>query len=565
MSNKENNDSSSVDRVSIPGSERLPLAGARVVSQLDPNEQIEVTVRLRRIASDKLESKIEEMANQLPSERHYLTAEELEVSHGANVDDLAKVKSFANKHGLEVIKSDAAKRAVVLSGTAANMKSAFGVKLERYEYSKGSYRGRTGSVHIPQELASIVEGIFGLDDRPQAEPHFRHLVKAKKKEVQKSARDTTKTFTPTDLAKLYNFPTQLDGSGQCIAIIELGGGYRDSDLATYFSGIGVSSPRISSVPGTRGSDNQPDGDPNGPDGEVMLDIEVAGAIAPGAEIVVYFDKPDDRGFLAAVNRAIHDSIHKPSVISISWGKPEIDWTESNRQAFNRILQDAAALGITVCCASGDNGSSDERPPDEEGIPDNNAHVDSPACLPFALACGGTHLRSSNGAITDEIVWNDRDGGATGGGISDFVIRPSYQTSLSMPSSANGGNFDGRGVPDVSGDASPITGYRVRVDGQDFAIGGTSAVAPLWAGLIALINQSIGARVGFFNTLLYKRLGPSGTLRDITAGSNDLTNVKVRGMDRLVNVNGYTAKRGWDPCTGWGSPDGKKILNALGGQ
>jgi kumamolisin len=168
----------------------------------------------------------------------------------------------------------------------------------------------------------------------------------------------------------------------------------------------------------------------------------------------------------------------------------------------------------------------------------------------------------NGSINKEIVWNDPDGGATGGGISIFMQRPEYQRNLVLPTSVNGVNFDGRGLPDVSGDASPSTGYRVRVDGRDFPIGGTSAVAPLWAGLIALINQAIDNRVGFLNTLLYTRLGPNGVLHDITSGNNGLSDVKVIGEDQLVEVKGYPAETGWDASTGWGSPDGKKLLSNL---
>jgi kumamolisin len=555
-------------RIPIQGSERQPLVGSHAVGPIDPNQQVEVTVRLRHAESDDIQSRIQEMANQLPSERHYLTAEELESYHGADPDDMAKVEQFALDNGLQVVRSDNTKRAVVLKGSASAMNAAFGVELKQYHYSEGSYRGRTGHIHVPTDIASIIEGVFGLDDRPQAEPHFRHHNSSKKEQSSETLASFNVTFTPVELAKLYNFPTdrngnKINGTGQCIAIIELGGGYRDSDLDTYFSRLGIDKPDVSSVPGTRGAGNHPTGNPNGPDGEVMLDIEVAAAVAPKAKIVVYFDKPDDRGFLAALNRAIHDTSNKPSVISISWGKPEEYWTAPNRRAFNGMLQDAAALGITVCCASGDNGSSDERPSnDGQGIPDGNAHVDFPASSAFALACGGTHLTAFNGSINKEIVWNDHDGGAGGGGISAFTKRPDYQRNLVLPTSVNGANFDGRGLPDVSGDASPITGYQVRVDGRDFPIGGTSAVAPLWAGLIALINQAIGARAGFLNTLLYTHIGPNGVLRDITIGNNGLNDVKVIGSNQLVDIAGYSAVTGWDASTGWGSPDGKKIMTSL---
>jgi kumamolisin len=170
-----------------------------------------------------------------------------------------------------------------------------------------------------------------------------------------------------------------------------------------------------------------------------------------------------------------------------------------------------------------------------------------------VACGGTRLESAAGAITSELVWNDPADGATGGGVSEVFARPAYQRGAKVPRSASG--HVGRGVPDVAGDASPATGYRVRVDGQEFVIGGTSAVAPLWAGLIARINQQLGRPVGFLNPLLYTRLGPAGILRDITAGNNDSSG----------RLHVYQAAQGWDACTGWGSPDGAGLVRALGGR
>jgi kumamolisin len=209
-------------------------------------------------------------------------------------------------------------------------------------------------------------------------------------------------------------------------------------------------------------------------------------------------------------------------------------------SFDQALQTAAALGVTVCCASGDNGSGD-------GVGDGEAHVDFPASSPFALGCGGTKLTASGNTISSEVVWNESSDSATGGGVSDFFPVPDYQNAISIPS-ANQGGHKGRGVPDVGGDADPATGYQVRVDGQEFVIGGTSAVAPLWAGLIALMNQKLGHPVGFLNPLLYGSLSGNGSFQDITKGSN----------------GAYTSKSGWDACTGWGSPNGKDLLSALGG-
>ncbi|MGI0088207.1 MAG: S53 family peptidase, partial [Nitrosotalea sp.] len=328
------------------------------------------------------------------------------------------------------------------------------------------------------------------------------------------------------------------GSGQCIGIIELGGGYSESDLKSYFAKIGLSAPKVSAV-SVDGASNSPAGSPDGPDGEVMLDIEVAGSIAPQASIAVYFAPNTDAGFLDAINAAVHDNVNKPSVLSISWGAAESNWTSQALSAFNQAFQNAAALGITVCAAAGDNGSSD-------GVGDGLAHVDFPASSPYVLGCGGTRVNSSNNKIVSETVWNDLpNGGATGGGISDFFDLPSWQSGAKIPPSSNPGGRKGRGVPDVAGDADPVTGYDVLVDGESAVIGGTSAVAPLYAGLIAVMNQSIGRPIGYLNPLLYTKVSGS-VFADITSGNN----------------GSYKASTGWDACTGLGRADGAKLLNAL---
>jgi kumamolisin len=417
----------------------------------------------------------------------------------------------------------------VLSGTVAQFNAAFGVDLQRFEYPGGSYRGRVGSVQLPDELQGRVEAVLGLDNRPVAKPHFR---------VRRADAGGTTSFTPLQIASLYNFPPGT-GQGECVGIIELGGGERTADLRAYFSALGISSaPKVTAVSVDQGK-NHPTGDPNGPDGEVMLDIEVVGAIAPQANIAVYFAPNTDAGFLDAVTTAIHDATNKPSVISISWGGPESSWTQQSLTAFDSAFQAAAAMGITVCVASGDNGSSD-------GVTDGADHVDFPASSPHALACGGTSLQVSGNAITDESVWNDgAQGGSGGGGVSSVFALPTWQDGLQTTRTSGGAiALTMRGVPDVSGDADPGTGYDVRIDGTNTVIGGTSAVAPLWAGLIARINATNGSPVGFINPTLY---ATPAALRDITQGNN----------------GDFAAEPGWDACTGLGSPDGGQIATLLG--
>jgi kumamolisin len=448
--------------------------------------------------------------------------------HGAQPADIAAVEAFAHEYGLTVTTSSQARRSVVLSGPAENMQQAFGVTLHHYTSPRGDYRGRTGPVMVPEEISPIVAAVLGLDNRPIAKPHVRL------RPAQQSG-----AFTPVEVGKLYDFPTGGNGAGQTIGIIELGGGYRSSDLKTYFKSLGLKTPSVKSVSVDSGV-NQPGTDQDS-DGEVMLDIEVVGAVAPGANIVVYFAPNTDQGFVDAITTAVHDTANKPSVVSISWGGPEDNWTQQAADAMLQAVTDAAAVGVTVTVAAGDNGSDD-------GVGDGKLHVDLPACLPPVLGCGGTRLNASASAITSEVVWNETasNEGATGGGVSKTYALPSYQASAGVPVQPET-NFAGRGVPDVSGDADPVTGYQVRVDGKNMVIGGTSAVAPLWAGLVALMNQQLGTSVGFLNPAIYQ-IGES-VFRDITTGNNGY----------------WSAKAGWDPCTGLGSPNGAALLKALSGQ
>jgi kumamolisin len=519
----------------LKGSERQPLPGAKSVGKADPAERLEVSVLLRRRSGTALTEHVKKLTSREKSDRH-LSREEFERQFGADNADMAAVKKFAGAQGLAVVQEHAGRRTVVLSGTVAQFNAAFGVDLQRFEHSGGSYRGRVGAVHLPDELHDAVEAVLGLDDRPVAKPHFRARPSPGNVHWHANAGGAT-SFTPLQIASLYDFPSGT-GQGECVAIIELGGGERTADLGTYFSALGIrAAPKVTVVSVDHGK-NHPTGDPNGPDGEVMLDIEVVGAIAPGAHIAVYFAPNTDAGFLDAITTAVHDTSNRPSVISISWGGPESSWTQQSLTAFDSAFQAAAAMGITVCVASGDNGSSD-------GVNDGANHVDFPASSPYALACGGTSLQASGTTITGESVWNDgAQGGASGGGVSSVFPLPAWQDGLHVtPTSGGNQPLTMRGVPDVSADADPETGYNVRIDGTDTVIGGTSAVAPLWAGLIARINAAKRSSVGFINPLLYA--APSA-LKDITSGNN----------------GNFAAGSRWDACTGLGSPDGAKIATLL---
>ena len=523
-----------MEKVTLMGSERTAVQGAQVLGPADPTERLEVSMIVRRRDRQALQSRVATLATGNRS-AGFLSREDFANKHGADAADLAAVHKFASAHGLTVVHEHAARRTVVLSGTVEQFNAAFSVQLQQFAHPGGTYRGRTGAIQLPQELDGVVEGVLGLDNRPQAQPHFR-MRPAGNGGKKRADAAMPVSFTPTQVASLYGFPSGT-GEGQCVAIIELGGGFRPADLKAYFTGLDVGSPKVSAVSVDHGK-NASTGDANGPDGEVMLDIEMVGSIAPAANIVVYFTPNTDAGFLDAVTTAIHDATNKPSVISISWGGPESAWTPQAMTAMDDAFQVAATMGITVCVASGDSGSTD-------GVGDGSDHVDFPASSPYALGCGGTSMQATLTAITSEVVWNDgANGGASGGGISSFFPTPAWQTGKSAAHS-NGTSIalTKRGVPDVAGDADPGTGYNVRIDGTNTVIGGTSAVAPLWAGLIARINQTTGTPAGYLNPMLYSK--PQG-LRDIISGSN----------------GDFEAAKGWDACTGLGTPNGPVLHSAV---
>ena len=504
-------------KVALKGSDRTPLPGARPIGRTDPHQLIEISVILRHRKALETASKTGE----------FLTHQEFAGKFGADPAHVDMVRKFAEENNLQMLErgDEVLRRTVILAATASRMEKAFDVELIDYEHPDGNYRGRTGTIQIPEELATIVQGVFGLDDRPVATPHFRY----RNDNRSFGTRATNIAYTPPQIANLYEFPQDVNGAGQVIGLIELGGGYRPADIQEYFQSIGLPAPQVqtSSVDHAKNRPSTPDS----ADGEVMLDIEVAGAVAPGALIVAYFATNTSRGFQDALSMAVHDQLRKPTVISISWGGPESSWTQQSMQNFDQVAQEAGLLGITITVAAGDNGSSD-------GVNDGRNHVDFPASCTNVLACGGTRLLSAGGSVTSETVWNDgAQGGATGGGFSAVFARPDWQADdVKQPT---------RGVPDVAGDADPQTGYKIQVDGQQMVVGGTSAVAPLWAGLVALLNQKLQTRVGFLNPLLYS-MNESTCFRDVTSGNNGT----------------YLAGQGWDPTTGLGSPLGIQIIQAV---
>jgi kumamolisin len=528
----------------LAGTDNPPHPCAHAVGPADPNQVMTVTVMVRSRNEEGAKAAVKEMSALPVSKRRRMSHQEFTASYGADPADMKRVEDFGRAHGLQVVESSVAKKTVILKGTVAACSKAFGVKLEKYAHPRGAYRGRSSAIYLPSDLAPVVEAVLGLGNRRVADPHIRLRAAGAAEPAAAGAHP----FNPGEVARLYNFPTGLDGSNQCIALIELGGNIGRDDLDTYFSNQGIDTPKVVQVDLPLAPD---DTDPHldtDADGEVMLDIEVAGAVAPKAKIVVYFAPNTDEGFTQAISAAINDTDNRPSIISISWGGPEQFASSQQRRAMDLVLRDAMMKHVTVCTAAGDNGSTDLAQrviAQDPSLDDGSSRVDFPSSSTFALSCGGTHLLGEGLAIDSETVWNVNRFAATGGGVSEFFGKPDFQANANVPVSVNSG-FAGRGVPDVSGDADRATGYNVRFDGQDDFVGGTSAVAPLWAGLIALINQSLDRSVGFINPQLYAAPSTAQAFRDITVGNN----------------GAFQARAGWDGCTGLGTPNGQKILEVL---
>ncbi len=512
--------------LSLPGSCRALPAGSARVGAVPDDHVVEASLYLKPRDESALSRELAAIVDP-DAKRAHLAAARAALYR----EDIRQVSEYASSHGLTVTQAAPARRLVQVAGSPSAIGAAFGTALSLYHADGVEFRGHSGEVQLPERLHGLVESVLGLDTRAIA--HTR---------IVRPRLAQPAGLEPNKIGPLYDFPTGVTGAGVTVALIELGGGFKASDNAQAFKAMGLAVPRVVAV-SVDGARNTTGSDA---DGEVALDIQVTGGLAPGAEIAVYFAPNTDAGFSDAISQAVHDSANKPSVISISWGGPESSWTASSVTTMNTVLQDATTLGISVYVACGDSHATD-------GVDDGKAHVDFPASSPYATGCGGTRITHSATSISAEVVWNDGDsGGGTGGGISDLFPVPAFQNGVSLPPSVNGGR-KGRGVPDVAGDASPSSGYLIVIDGKKEVVGGTSGVAPLWAGLTALINQKATVPVGFLPDFLYSQVEVGKKLTiEITQGNNNPPNSTI----------GYNAGPTWNACTGLGRPDGKALFAAL---
>ncbi len=528
-------------------SERRVRAGAKLIGPADAKEVLSVTIRLRRRpGAPALPAAAS--ANSTPVDRKILSRDDFVKTYGAAQTDIDQVVSFAKSNSLTVAETNLERRTVVLTGTVDQMSRAFGVELSQYQSPTETYRGREGHLYLPENLQEIVQGVFGLDNRRMA----RRAMAA----GPVLWTGTAAPLTPPQVAGLYQFPTPLNAAGQTIGLLEFGGGYTQADINAFYQGLGIAPPTLMSV-GVNGATNSPGSaqHPNDDDVEVALDIDVSGAVGQGAKIAVYFSTFDENGWVQAVTTAVLPSAGQPapSVISISWGWPELEplpgtnfaWTDAAITAVSETFEEAASLGITVMAAAGDHGSSC-------GMNDDKAHVLYPGSDVWVTSCGGTIITNVNGSSFTEETWQDGNGWATGGGVSTFFVPPpQWQSTVKLPPSVNDGHM-GRTIPDISGNADSASGYDLILYGKSIgAVGGTSAVAPLYAGMVAVLNTKLGTPVGYLNPTFYLN---SGMYNHIADGVSNAT----------YGAPGYSSVAGYNACTGWGSVIGTRLLAEMSG-
>jgi kumamolisin len=526
----------------LPGSERNADPSAELIGPAPATDPLRVTVVLRRRPDGPSVPDPAHYSSTPPSQRRRLAEAEFAGRYGAAEDDIAKVSAFAERNQLKIVDANAARRTISLSGTVKQFGDAFGVVLGQYRREAPKrrgvekaetevYRGREGFIHVPAALAEVIVGVFGLDGRSISHRNM-------------ADPPGTKPVSLDKITQLYDFPTN-HAAGQTIGIFSAGG-YLASDIDSNFGG---NPPVVTDVPINANNGNYPDG-------ETTQDIVISASVAPGADVAVYFNDLSELGWVETVGRVVHPDPGDPvcSVLSSSWYILNGDDSALTSgvsaalvDAVSQAFEDAAIQGVTVCIASGDTGS-------ESKINDGKAHVQYPGSDPWVLSCGGTTIGDVVGSNCKEWVWND-NWGATGGGISAVFPLPSYQVDAGVHVSVNPGHFRGRGVPDVAANASPNSGYPIIVGGGPAIGNGTSASAPLWAGLTAVLNAALDENIGFVNPVLYA-LG-SSVFRDIVAEPGAADN-------SVFGTPGYPADPGWDACTGWGTPRGKALLRGLRG-
>ncbi len=502
-----------------------------LIHQPDPFQELELLIQLSRPTQTQPSQGMmsrEQKTIYLPShQRDYLSHDELADLVGASEASVTLLTEFLEKFEIKVVKTDLLARTVRVKGMIAAINKAFQVQIGVYQGpNRFVFLAYHDMLKVPANLISVVQNVTGITTLLKSE----YRIPSDPEEEGDLQGSTPKGYTALQLAEAYKFPiNKFKGKGQVIGIIELGGVYKKSDITTYFKKLGIKAPKIIEV-GTPIDDSNLLNN-----SEVTLDLQVAGTVAPEATLVVYYGNT----IAEAMKLAVQDTKNKPSVISISWAGSEYNYSKFQLNQLNEIFYEAALLGITVIAASGDSGGLNGK---------KFPNVNIPASNPLVLGCGGTNVTlNSDNSIKSEVVWNQNNGQiGSGGGYSHVYPLPAFQhAAVAAYPYAQGTT---RGVPDVSANADGTNGYRVVFNGMDVVIGGTSAATPLVAGLIALINESLGYRLGFINTSIYQ-FAHEDAFFNITEGNNGV----------------YHAAPGWSPATGLGTPNGQKLLELFTAQ
>lgn len=514
----------------------------------NPNMQLKLSISLpllpqkQRLLQEFLATRYDPNS---PFYHQFLSSQDYASMFGLPADTIGHIKDLLTLSGLTVNSISPTGQLINVTGDVATIEKIFGVKLHNYTLNGQTYYAPTSDPHNPLSSLISVQSISGLDNFTK----FRSCTVAAC--AAKSAASSN-GYSAADLQKAYNDSGLLskgfDGSGQSIAFLELDG-YTAADIHAYQQQNNLPNTTPTLVP----VDNTNDNEANAGQGavEVELDLEVAQAMAPNVKELVYEGPNSGQGINDVYSAIVNDTTNHPKIVSISWGLCEASSGSAELQTLDQIFQQGAAEGITFFAAAGDSGAYD--------CGDTNLGVDSPADDPNVTGVGGTQLTLNNGSYGSEQAWSCTDANCTsqapqgaggGGGISQNFPVPSFQQGLNPPG-ANGQT--GRYVPDVSADADPQTGYAIvctvsaaQCSGS-LVVGGTSAAAPLWAGGMALVSQSLakaGKSLGNTNAALYALQGKG--FHDVTQGDN----------------LHYQAGPGYDLATGWGSPDFASLADAI---
>ncbi|MEV7185930.1 protease pro-enzyme activation domain-containing protein [Kitasatospora sp. NPDC093102] len=520
-------------RVALPNTVNPAVAHSEKKGDVPAAQQIAVSVSLKLRNTDALDRFLTAVATPgTPEYGHYLTPEQFTAQFGPTQSAVDQVRTYLAQQGLTVTDVSANRQVVNAHGTAAQVSQAFGTHESSYldPQLQRAFFANDAAASIPSDLAAVVQGVSGLDN---------HAVRKNRLATPNAVTPSTASSTPSGMAPAqytgaYNLnKTGADGTGTTVALWEFDG-YKSSNLTTYDAQYGLSGPAVSTVSVDGASY---DSAPGQGQGEVELDSEIVRGAAPKATQLVYEAPNSDQGEIDMANKIVTDN--RVSVVSISWGSCEPDTTASSMTAVDNAFKQAAAQGISIFSASGDDGSRDcTRSTSGSTV----KAVDFPASSPHQTGVGGTNLKvSSSNTYSSESAWS-----TAGGGVSTVFAKPSWQTGTGVSGTM-------RTVPDVSSNADPASGFAIYTAGAWQVYGGTSAAAPLWSGYAAQFNQKAKAAgqpvLGEASPRLYSVANSSSygsTFHDVTTGANQ----------------DFSAKAGYDQVTGWGSPVADALTTAL---